>query len=76
MELKYSAIYLYSFLILALNGGKSSVLRPGRFTPVEKARCHLLYKKLCGPHSKPERFEEDNFLPLPGFESSIVQPVD
>jgi len=54
-----------------------SALRPGRFTPVEKARCHLLYTKLCGPHSNLERFENDNnFLPLPGFEPGIVQPVD
>jgi hypothetical protein len=76
MELKYSAIYLYSFLNLALNGGESSALHPGRFTPVEKARSHILYKKLCGPHSNPECFEENNFLPLPGFEPGIVRSVD
>ena len=60
MGLKYSAKYQYSFLILALNEGESSALRPGRFTQFEKASCHLLHKKLCGPHNNPERFEEDN----------------
>jgi hypothetical protein len=30
-------VYIHIFLISALAGGKSSISRPGRFTPVEKA---------------------------------------
>jgi len=67
--------YLHSFLTSALDEGKCSPSRLGRFTPGKETRTHLL-GALMGPRAGLRRLgEEKSLFPLPGFETRIVQPV-
>ena len=44
--------------------------------PSEQEAAYQLNRRLGGPHSRSERFgEEENILPLPGLERRIVQPA-
>ena len=62
--------YLHSFLTYALDRDEWSTLRPARFTPGIEPRYPL------GPRPGLDVFgEEENLLPLPGFEPRTVQPV-
>jgi hypothetical protein len=54
---------------------KCSTRRSGRCTP-GKEHQYPLNMRFGGPQSRCGRFgEEENLLPLPGFESRIVQPL-
>jgi hypothetical protein len=60
---------------LELDGDEWSTSRPGRFT-ARKEPQYTLDRGLCGPQSRSARFgDEKTLLPLPDFESWVVQPV-
>jgi len=59
-------IYRNSCLAWALDEGKWSTSRPGRFIPGKEVR-HPLNKRLGGPQSRYGRFGERTILPQPGF---------
>jgi len=68
-------VYLHSFLTSALDGGKFSTLRLGRFAP-GKETCTYLLGAWMGPRAGLICLgEEKNLFPLPGFETRIVQTV-
>jgi hypothetical protein len=63
-------------LTSALDGGKWSASRPGRFTPQGKSPWYPLYRRLDGPQSRSGHcVEEKNSQPPRGFESTISNKV-
>jgi len=62
-------------LILELDGNEWLISRSGRFTLRKESR-YPLNRRLGGPQSHSGRFGEEKYLlPLPGFDSRIVQTV-
>jgi len=60
---------------LALNGGGWSASCPNCFTPRERVPWYPLDKRLGGPQSQSGCSSEENFQPLPGLETPIIQPI-
>jgi hypothetical protein len=61
-------VYVLVFLTLALNGGKWSASRPGRFTSGEIIPGTLWIGGWVGPRAGLDDVEKRKILPLPGLE--------
>ena len=62
-----SEVQLHSFVTSAVDGGECSTSRPG------KEHCYPANRRVGGPQNR--SVEENDLLPLMGFEPQIVQPV-
>jgi hypothetical protein len=71
-----AAVELHAFLNSALDGGKWSALRPGRFTSRERAPGTHWIWSWVGPRASLDAVvKRKNSQPLPGLEPLIMQPV-
>jgi len=68
-------VQIHSLFTSALDGGKWSASRSGRFTPGAQSQ-YPMNMRLGGPQGRAGRFGENkNLLQSAGFEARTVQPV-